>query len=55
MFAWIAPPCIRKAFGAEIYAAIQKPEGESTEVDSVGPEPGPDDALDAKPRRQNRR
>jgi hypothetical protein len=37
-----------KAFGAEIYAAIQKPEGQITEVDYVSPEPGPDDALDAK-------
>jgi len=37
-----------KAFGAEIYAAIQKPEGQITEVDYVSPEPGPDDALAAK-------
>jgi hypothetical protein len=37
-----------KAFGAEIYAAIQKPEGQVTEVDYVSPEPGPDDALATK-------
>jgi hypothetical protein len=37
-----------KAFGAEIYAAIQKPEGQITEVDYVSPEPSPDDALVAK-------
>ena len=37
-----------KAFGAEIYAAIQKPEGQITEVDYVSPEPSPDDALAAK-------
>ncbi len=37
-----------KAFGAEIYVAIQKPEGRVTEVDYVSPEPGPDDALATK-------
>ncbi len=37
-----------KAFGAEIYAAIQKREGQITEVDYVSPEPDPDDALVAK-------
>ena len=37
-----------KAFGAEIYAAIQKPEGQISEVSYVSPEPSPDDALDAK-------
>ena len=31
-----------KAFGAEIYAAYQKPEGEITEVSYVFPRPGPD-------------
>jgi hypothetical protein len=34
-----------KAFGAEIYAAMQKPEGQITEVSYMGPEPSPDDAL----------
>ncbi len=37
-----------KAFGAEIYAAIQKQEGQITEVDYVSPEPSSDDALAAK-------
>jgi hypothetical protein len=37
-----------KAFGAEIYAAIQKPEGQITEVDYVSPEPSANDALAAK-------
>jgi hypothetical protein len=37
-----------EAFGAEIYAAIQKPEGQITEVSYVGPKPDPDDRLDAK-------
>ena len=37
-----------EAFGAEIYAAIQKPEGQITEVSYVGPKPDPDDALVAK-------
>jgi hypothetical protein len=36
------------AFGAEIYAAMQKPEGQITEVRYVGPTPGPDDTLAAK-------
>ena len=37
-----------KAFGAEIYAAISKPEGQIAEVDYMSPEPSPDDALAAK-------
>ncbi len=36
------------AFGAEIYAAIQKPEGQITEVSYMSPKPGPDDRLVAK-------
>ncbi len=36
------------AFGAEIYAAIQKPEGQITEVSYMSPKPGPDDTLAAK-------
>jgi len=36
------------AFGEEIYAAIQKPEGEITEVSYVAPRPGPDDRLAAR-------
>ena len=37
-----------KAFGAEIYAAIQKPEGQITEVNYMAPEPGAEDTLVAK-------
>jgi Single Cache domain 2 len=37
-----------RAFGAEIYAAIQKPEGQITEVSYMGPKPGADDKLVAK-------
>ena len=37
-----------RAFGAEIYAAIQKPEGEITEVSYMLPRPGADDTLAAK-------
>ena len=37
-----------KAFGAEIYAAIQKPEGQITEVGYMTPKPGADDTLVAK-------
>jgi Single Cache domain 2 len=37
-----------KAFGAEIYAAIQKPEGQITEVRYMIPKPGADDTLAAK-------
>jgi hypothetical protein len=37
-----------EAFGAEIYAAIQKPEGQITEVSYVGPKPDPADTLVAK-------
>jgi hypothetical protein len=37
-----------EAFGAEIYAAIQKPEGQISEVSYVGPKPDPDDKLVAK-------
>ena len=34
-----------KAFGAEIYAAIQKPEGQISEVDYMAPKPGVHDRL----------
>ena len=37
-----------KAFGAEIYAAIQKPEGQITEVSYMIPRPGSDDTPVAK-------
>ena len=37
-----------KAFGAEIYAAMQRPEGHITEVSYRGPTPGADDTLLAK-------
>jgi hypothetical protein len=37
-----------KAFGAEIYAAIQKPEGQITEVSFIAPKPGADDTLALK-------
>ena len=37
-----------KAFGAEIYAAIQKPEGEITEVSYMLPRPGADDTPVAR-------
>ena len=37
-----------KAFGAEIYAAMQRPEGHITEVRYRGPTPGADDTLLAK-------
>jgi hypothetical protein len=37
-----------KRFGAEIYAAIQKPEGQITEVSYVSATPGVDDAIVAK-------
>ena len=37
-----------KAFGAEIYAAMQKPEGQITEVRYMAPTPEPDDTLVAK-------
>jgi len=37
-----------RAFGAEIYAAIQKPEGQITEVSYMLPRPGADDTLVAK-------
>jgi hypothetical protein len=36
------------AFGAEIYAAIQKPEGQITEVSYMMPKPGADDTPVAK-------
>jgi hypothetical protein len=35
-------------FGAEIYAAIQKPEGQISEVSYIGPKPGADDTPVAK-------
>jgi hypothetical protein len=37
-----------QAFGEEIYAAMQKPEGQISEVTYVGPTPGADDKLVAK-------
>jgi hypothetical protein len=37
-----------KAFGEEIYAAMQKPEGQISEVSYVSPTPGADDALVGK-------
>jgi hypothetical protein len=37
-----------KAFGAEIYAAIQKPEGQITEVIFIAPKPDADDTLAPK-------
>ena len=36
------------AFGVEVYAAMQKPEGQITEVSYVSATPGPDDTLLAK-------
>src|ERR1700689_4945513 len=35
-------------FGAEMYAAIQKPEGQITEVIFIAPKPGADDTLAPK-------
>ena len=35
-------------FGAEMYAAIQKPEGQITEVSFIAPKPGADDTLAPK-------
>jgi hypothetical protein len=37
-----------KAIGAEIYAAMQRPEGRISEVSYMGPTPGADDTIDAK-------
>jgi hypothetical protein len=37
-----------RAFGAELYAAIQKPEDQITEVAYMAPKPGADDKLVAK-------
>ena len=37
-----------RAFGAEIYAAIQKPEGQITEVSYMLPRPGADDTHVAR-------
>jgi hypothetical protein len=37
-----------RAFGEEIYAAMQKPEGQISEVSYVSPTPGADDRLVAK-------
>ena len=37
-----------KAFGAEIYAAMQKPEGQITEVSYMMPKPGADNTPVAK-------
>jgi hypothetical protein len=36
------------AFGEEIYAAIQKPEGQITEVSYMAPKPGADDTIAAR-------
>jgi hypothetical protein len=36
------------AFGAEIYAAVQKPEGQITEVSYMAPKPGAADTLAQK-------
>ncbi len=37
-----------EGFGAEMYAAIQKPEGQITEISYMSPKPGVDDAIVAK-------
>jgi hypothetical protein len=37
-----------EAFGAELYAAIQKPEGQITEVSYMSPKPGADDTIVSK-------
>jgi hypothetical protein len=37
-----------EGFGAEMYAASQKPEGQITEVSYMSPKPGADDAIVAK-------
>lgn len=37
-----------EAFGAKIYAAIQKPEGQITEISYLSPKPSADDTLAAK-------
>jgi hypothetical protein len=37
-----------EGFGAEMYAAIQKPEGQITELSFMSPKPGPDDTLAVK-------
>src|SRR5277367_6050975 len=37
-----------RAFGEEIYRAIQKPEGQITEVSYMGPKPGADDTFVAR-------
>ncbi len=37
-----------RAFGVEVYAAMQKPEGQITEVSYMMPEPGADDTPVAK-------
>ena len=37
-----------EAFGEEVYAAMQKPEGEITEVSYMAPKPGASDTLAAK-------
>jgi hypothetical protein len=37
-----------EAFGARIYAAIQKPEGQITEVSYISPKPSADDTLAPK-------
>jgi hypothetical protein len=37
-----------EGFGAEIYAAMQKPEGQISEVSYVSPTPGADDTLAKK-------
>ena len=37
-----------KAFGVEVYAALQKPEGQISEVSYVSPTPDADDKLAGK-------
>jgi hypothetical protein len=37
-----------EGFGAEMYAAIQKPEGQITEVSYMSPKPSADDTIAAK-------
>jgi hypothetical protein len=37
-----------EGFGAEMYAAIQKPEGQITEISYMSSKPGADDVIVAK-------
>jgi hypothetical protein len=45
-----APNSTGERFGAELYAAIQKPEGQTTEINYMNPKPGAADAIVAKVR-----